>query len=400
MDESGDQNTKIDGDNNSVTNVEQSISEKQVVLPKEIYKESLENAVRVKELEMQATHGKERAVFQAQIDKLNNDLANLPKAFEELQKRNAELTDMLEQVGGKVAEKKFRKAIDAIKENKFAKADKILIELEEKEKLNKKEFGRIAYARGQIAEHEVRWNDAAKHYARAAQFDPCFITLIRAEKLAIDIGDYDSALSFGKDAKKAAIKEHGEDTEEYATSLNNLGTIYSSKKQYKKAEWLLKEALKIRQDILGKKHPDIAVSLNNLGGIYHEQDQYREATYFFRRALNINKETFGMKHRDTADILNNLGAAYRDLGEFKEAKPLLKRALKIRKEIFGDNHPDIANSYNSLGGLYRRKGQYKKAAPYFRQALEILETTLGPEHPHTILVKGYYEGNKKLLANT
>ncbi len=107
-----------------------------------------------------------------------------------------------------------------------------------------------------------------------------------------------------------------------------------------------------------------------------------------------------MKHLGTADVLNNLGCSYRDMREFKRAKPLFKQALKIRKEILGDNHPDIANSYNSLGGLYSMQGQYKKAEPYFRQALEILETTLGPDHPHTILVKGYYEKTKKVLANT
>ena len=105
-----------------------------------------------------------------------------------------------------------------------------------------------------------------------------------------------------------------------------------------------------------------------------------------------------MKHPGTADVLSNLGAAYRELGEIKEAKPLIKRALNIRKEIFGDNHPDIANSYNNLAGLYIQQGQYRKAEPYFRQALEILENTLGPDHPHTILVKGYYERNKKILA--
>ena len=378
----------------------QSTPEPHIVIPKEIYKESLENAVRVKEFELQVAHNDEKIKLYEQIDGLQNKLANLPESLKKAQKKNAELVDRLEKMGSKPAEKKFQKATDALKENEFAKADKILIEIEETETLNKKNFGKIAYARGQIAEHELRWHDAAKHYARAAQFDPCYRNLILAEKFAIDTGDYDSALSLGEEAKKAAIKEHGEDSKEHATSLNNLGTVYSNKKQYKKAKLLYEESLKIRQDILEKKHPDIATSLNSLGVIYQEQEQHREATYFLKRSLNIYKEAFGMKHPRTADVLSNLGAAYRELGEFTKAKPLIKRALNIRKEIFGDNHPDIANSYNNLGGLYIQKKQYKKAEPYFRQALEILETTLGPDHPHTILVKGYYEKTKKVLANT
>ena len=399
MDESGDQNTKIDGDNNTVNNIQQSAREGQIILTEEIYKESLENAVRVKELEMQATLGKEREIFQAQIDELKNSLANLPESLKKEQEKNAELVALLEQREGKIAEKKFQKAIDAIKENEFAKADKILIEIEAKEKLSKKEFGIIAHTRGEIAEQDIRWHDAAKHFARAAQINPCYRHLILAEKFAVNTGDYDSALSFGEEAKKAAFKEHGEDTEEYATSLNNLGKVYSSKKQYKKAELFYDESLKIRQDKLGKKHPDVAQSLNNLGGIYQKKNQHRDATHFFKKALNIHKEILGLKHRDSATTLNNLGAAYRELGELKEAKPLIKRALKIRKEILGDNHPETANSYNNLGGLYCEQEKYTQALPMFQQALEILEATLGLNHPDTKQAKNNYELLKKDMAN-
>ena len=669
MEESGDQNTKIDGDNNTVNNVKQSASENQVILPKEIYRENIENAVRVKELEMQATHGKEREIFQAQIDKLNNDLANLPKylkktnalitrlkidlenmlelmlelgnyealigkltvakadlekgyfsktdeflyELEVFQKSNSEnsfrasllraeiaqhevrwkdavehcaravklnpcfITLMKAQIlacdmgdypsalslgvrtqkaaikehgeeskeyanflsniagiflynnDGKSAESLFNKTLkinikfcgenhpdtannlnslggayelqgnytkaesfykqaleiyiknpnenppntarclnnlgciyriqkkykksesfhkealnirrDALGDNHpdtagslnhlgalyqeqgrheeasplYLQALEILesrlgpdhphtkdvkANYEQNKNLNKKDSGEIADARENVAEKDVScWFDADNYYARAAQFDPCYRNLILAEKFAIDTGDYDSALSLGEEAKKAAFKEQGKDSKEYATSLNNLGTVYSRKEQYKKAEMFYKESLKIRQDILEKKHPDVAISLNSLGVVYLDQKQYREATYFLKRSLNIYKEAFGMKHLGTADVLNNLGCSYRDMREFKRAKPLFKQALKIRKEILGDNHPDIANSYNSLGGLYSMQGQYKKAEPYFRQALEILETTLGPDHPHTILVKGYYEKTKKVLAN-
>ncbi len=399
MDESGDQNTKIDGDNNSVTNVEQSASENQVILPKEIYRENLENAVRVKELEMQATHGKEREIFQAQIDKLNNDLANLPQAFEELQKRNAELEVLLKHGDNKVVEKKIDRAMDAITERNFTKADNILTEIEDTERLDKKNFGSIAYARGYIAEQDIRWKDALEHYTRAAQLNPCFKTLIGAQRLSYSIGDYNSALSLAQKAMKAAIKEHGEDSEQYARSISNLAMVHMEQKKYELAEPLHKEALKIRENIFGKKSPEAAESLNNLGGIYEEQKEHREATYFFKRALNIFKVSLGIKCSSTAYTLNNLGSAYMALGEFKKAKPLLKQSLKIRKEVLGDNHPEIANSYNGLGTLYSAQGQDKKAEPYYWQALKIVETTLGHDHPHTILVKKNYEDNKKDLAN-
>ena len=401
MSDSKEINTKIKGDNNTVnTGPHIYKSNSEVKMPYEDFQRRIELERNEAVDDYKKASGDEKLELSIKIEELERRLADAPKAFEELQKRNAELEELAKHGDNKAIEKKFQKAVDAFKENEFTKADKILIEIEETEKLDKKDFGSIAYARGAVAEADIRWQDAAKHFARAAQFDSCYRNLILAEKFAVETGDYDSGLSLGEEAKKAAVKEYGENTEEYATSLNSLGIVYYSKKQYKKAVLLHTESLKIRQNLLGKKHPKFASSLNNLGGIYYSQKQYKEATYLFKRALNIYKEVVGVKHSLTADTLNNLGGAYRELGEFKKAKPLLKRALNIRKEILGDNHPDIANSYNNLGGLYSQQGQDKKAEPFCRKALEITETTLGFDHPTTKLFRKLYKSLKKRLPNT
>ncbi len=400
-------NIKIDASITHVHNDNPPVPEGYMLVEKEEHnkrleehKERLEDKLQIKELALKNAHNDEKMQLYAHIYDLKNSLANLPESLKKEQEKNAKLVALLEQMGGKVAEKKFQKAIDAFKEKEFAKADKILIEIEETEKLNKKDFGEIAYARGDIAEQLVRWHDAVEHYTRAAQLDPCFKNLLKVQKLTYNIGDYDSSISFGLAAQKAAINEHGKYSKQYARIISNLAVIHMEQKKYELAEPLHKESLKLYQDILGKKHPAVGMSLNNLGGMYQVKKQYKEATYLFKRALNINKEALGMKHPDTANFLNNLGTAYSDLGEFKKAKPLLKQALKIRKEVLGENHPNIANSYNNISGLYGRQEEYKKAEPFARQALEILESTLGPDHPRTILVKKSYEDLKKYLANT
>ncbi len=340
--------------------------------------------------------------LEQKIAELDRRLADVPKAFQKFKERISRLESILEREGNEIGNKKLAEAQDALEKGDFSKADDLFAEIEAREELAVKRSARAAFARGDIAEQQVRWHDAAKHYTRAAHLDPCFKTLLKAQKFTYNIGDYDSSLSFGLDAQKAAIKEHkehGKYSKQYARIISNLAMIHIEQKKYELAEPLLKESLKLYQDILGKKHPAVGMSLNNLGGMYQIKKQYREATYFFKRALNINKEAFGMKHPDTAHALNNLGTAYSDLGEFKTAKPLLKQALKIRKEILGDNHPYIANSYNNISGLYGRQEEYKKAESFARQALEILESTLGPDHPHTIFVKENYENIKKILAD-
>ena len=46
---------------------------------------------------------------------------------------------------------------------------------------------------------------------------------------------------------------------------------------YAKAEPLYKEALEIRQKVLGREHPDTATSLNNLAELYEAMGDYAKA---------------------------------------------------------------------------------------------------------------------------
>ncbi len=401
MDESGDQNTNIDGDNNSVTNelhVHKSNSE--VKMPYEDFQRRIELERKDAIEEHKKASDAEKVKLEQKIAELDLRLADVPKAFKEFKERIARLESMLEREGNEIGNKKLMEAREALEKGDFSKADDLFAEIEAREKLAVERSARAAFARGEIAEQEIRWYDAVEHYTRAAHLNPCFETLIIAQKITYDIENYDSSLSFGLEAQKAAIKEHGKKSEQYATSINNLAGVYLVQKQYKEAERLLKEVLKISQDTFGKKHPEVAMSLNNFGGIYQEQKQYRKATYLFKKALNIYKESLGLKHPVTANTLNNLGSSYRALGEFTKAKPLLKQALKIRKEILGDNHLETANSLSSFGYLYFTQGQYTKAEPFYLQALKIIEANFGQDHPRTKKVKGDCECIKEILANT
>ena len=369
-----------------------------MLLTEETYEKGLKNAVRVKELEMQATHGKEREIFQAQIDKLNNDLANLPQAFEKAQAQIADLKAKLKREGNEIGAEKLAVAITALEQGDFSKADELFAEIEAREELAVKRSARATFARGEIAEQEVRWSDAAKHFARAAHLDPCFNTLNRAQKSAFLIGDYDSALSLSLQADEVTITECGEDSIQYATILNNRGGLYKAQKLYDKAELLYQQALKINTKELGEEHPQTATNLDNLAVLYLQQDKCKEAFPLFNKALKIYNKTLGKNHHDTAICMNNFASNYHKQGNYKKSILLHKEALKICKKELGKAHPQTANCFNNLGGVYNKIKHYKKANSMFRQALEILETTLGPDHPHTKWVKKNYEQNRKHLT--
>ena len=88
--------------------------------------------------------------------------------------------------------------------------------------------------------------------------------------------------------------------------------------------------------------------LNNLAFLYDMQGLFPKAEPFYREALTIRKEVLGVKHPDYAISLNNLAALYESQGLFAKAEPLYMEALAIYKEVLGVKHPDYAASLNNL----------------------------------------------------
>ncbi len=151
----------------------------------------------------------EKIKLEQKIAELDRRLADVPKTFQEFKERIARLESILEREGNEIGNKKLMEAREALEKGDFSKADAIFAEIETREQLAVERSARAAYARGEIAEQEIRWKDAAEHYTRAAQLAPCFKNLIMSQKFSTQIGDYDSALHFALKAKKAAIKEYG-----------------------------------------------------------------------------------------------------------------------------------------------------------------------------------------------
>jgi tetratricopeptide (TPR) repeat protein len=60
--------------------------------------------------------------------------------------------------------------------------------------------------------------------------------------------------------------------------------VYLSQGKYADAEGLYKRSLAIREEKLGRDHPDVAQTLSNLGILYRNQGKYAEAEAHYKRA--------------------------------------------------------------------------------------------------------------------
>jgi tetratricopeptide (TPR) repeat protein len=167
-----------------------------------------------------------------------------------------------------------------------------------------------------------------------------------------------------------------------ADALNRAVMAQLRQGKYAAAKTDALEALRIRQEILGERHPAYATSLNNLAALYHSMGDYARAEPLYRQALEIRKQALGERHPHYATSLDNLAKLYDSMGEYARAEPLFRQALEIQKQALGERHPDYARSLNNLAALYWSMGDYARAVPLLRQALEILKQAIGERHPN------------------
>jgi CHAT domain-containing protein/tetratricopeptide (TPR) repeat protein len=193
-------------------------------------------------------------------------------------------------------------------------------------------------------------------------------------------GHYQQALDLAILVWEWAREVLGENHLLYATSLNNLATLYRDTGDYARAEPLYRQALTIRRQTLGEGHPDYAISLSSLATLYRATGDAARAEPLFRQASNILRQALGENDPDYATSLNNLAVLYQSTRDYARAEPLFCQASDIWRQALGENHPNYAASLNNLAGLYRATGDFMRAEPLFRQAADVYRQTLG-KHP-------------------
>jgi len=299
----------------------------------------------------EASQGEKQQLI-ARIAELESQIADPEPALAEARKRIAHLEVLLERSGNEIGGDRLSEARAALEKGDYSIADDLFAEIEARRAMEVQEAARAAFGRGEIAEAEVRWADAAAHYARAARLAPDLNSLRKASEFTRRAGEYEAAIMFSGQMVKAARAD--ESPAALAGALN-----------------------------------EHAINTGRLG-------RYAEAEGLFREALEIDRATIGEGHPDYATRLSNLAGAVRAQGGFEEAEGLYREALEIDRATIGEGHPDYATRLSNLAGVVQAQGRYEEAERYSREALEIAGRSLGPEHPSTITFR---ENLEAILAS-
>jgi tetratricopeptide (TPR) repeat protein len=150
-----------------------------------------------------------------------------------------------------------------------------------------------------------------------------------------------------------------------AETLNNIGAVYQSLGETRKALENYDQALSIRQAAGDRGGADI--TLRNIGDIYNLSGEPQKALEKYDQALPAIRASGN--RAEEAGALSGIGFAYQSLGETRKALDNFIEALSISRLV--EDRDAEAVTLNNIGTIYLTLGETQKALDKFNESLPI-----------------------------
>ncbi|CAN0371372.1 unnamed protein product [Ascophyllum nodosum] len=166
-------------------------------------------------------------------------------------------------------------------------------------------------------------------------------------------------------------------------TLYQLGVCLWNQERYEEAAEIAKCACGLAHNKLEKNDLRLAYVLHLMGACMIKSEEADVARPLLSRALEVFQEKLEIDHLHEALALHQLGICTGEVGLPEEAEAFFRRALKIENHKLRDD--DIRRGFTlyQLGSFCRQNGKLLEALTYLRPALEIQNTQLGPNSVHT-----------------
>ena len=116
--------------------------------------------------------------------------------------------------------------------------------------------------------------------------------------------EYRDALSIDILSARLEIKRVGGQSTLF--TLDNLAMELQVQGKFDEAGPLYREALEVRRETLGNRHPDTLGTMSNLASLLYAKGDLATAELLFGEALEVYRETHGARHPITRMAINNL----------------------------------------------------------------------------------------------
>ena len=214
--------------------------------------------------------------------------------------------------------------------------------------------------------------------------DKSYVPFFNVALRKVEQHDFNGALKPAQEALTLAKQNLDTDDTQYVTIYNLLAHVYTSIKQYKDAEEIILEALRI-QAPMPKARLEYAETLNEKARLCWLMGNVDDAIKYLHEAFSIARNASGDSHPYIAKLYNDLAVSYRDLNESGQAKELYDKSLSILDE---DESPiNYAITLSNIASCYYDIEDFSNALLYNVKALRLFEENLPPKHEYIIDVQ-------------
>jgi len=256
-----------------------------------------------------------------------------------------------------------------------------------------------------------------EHYNRGEYVlaEKAFMTALKTQHANMEVDDLTTALIVGnlgavylKQQKvehamqfletSLGMKKNLGDQVVIADTYNNLGNCASLLGKFDESIEFYRLALQELRRKRGRKS-DVADALFNIGRLEIHRGNFKTANGVLNEALRMAKDVYGEKHAYVAEASDLLGFVQVTLGDHDEALVSFTKGLEIYRNLYGPLHLDVANAIFNIGMLRESKKDFHEAWEAYSTAQD-LHRRLGtpPDDPGFQTVRRSMAQVEKLIA--
>ncbi len=186
-----------------------------------------------------------------------------------------------------------------------------------------------------------------------------------------DEGKYEKAIPYAQDSYKIRKKIYGAENMNTIASQANLARAYKGAGRLDEAGVMYDSTIKIFEKKYGTSNYNLAGLLGSYGDVLIEKKEYKKAEAVMRQSIAVNKKLLPPDDLHQSYGILGLGDVLVKEGRYKEALPYLKRSLAIRKSHLPETSPLIAQSEFAAGKCLWHLNQKPEARQLLDDAYSI-----------------------------
>jgi len=158
---------------------------------------------------------------------------------------------------------------------------------------------------------------------------------------------------------------------DYASSLLNIGIVYSNIGNYEKAEQYFLRSVKVFKEVLRPDDPKLASSYLNMGRFYQLIRNDSKAIEYMKLAENFFSTQNQSNSVTAGSLFLNMGVFYIYTAEYEKAQSYLDKSLEILSAKAPGNLENLLTIYLNMGFIAEKRGDFAAARMYYTKGYSI-----------------------------